>query len=271
MQLPWKKTVTALVFQGPQGSGKGTFANSIMGSYFGKGLHYSHIVNTEHLCGKFNGIVATSVLIVLDECLFPGNHTHASVLKSLLHDEQKLLRQMYKDAVMIPCYDHIIISSNESFAVKTEKDDRSYAILSVSNRHQGDSKYWDAIYKEIKNGGREAFLHHLFQMDINSFRPEEMPVSLDASRWTMKIHSLSPVDTFLLKILKNPEKDGEILPLFISSNTASKFGLVIDVELLWESFRLTTSSNIKHQKPETFISQVLNSFQSERHSSTSIN
>ena len=92
LQMPWVKCVTALVLNGPQGSGKGTFANTLMGSFFGKGLHYSHIVNAEHLCGKFNGIVATSILIVLDECLFPGNYTHASVLKSLLHDEQKLLR-----------------------------------------------------------------------------------------------------------------------------------------------------------------------------------
>lgn len=87
VQMPWKKCVTALVFQGSQGSGKGTFANTLMGSFFGKCLHYSHIVNTEHLCGKFNGIVSTPVLIVLNKCLFPENHTHASVLKSLLHDE----------------------------------------------------------------------------------------------------------------------------------------------------------------------------------------
>ena len=92
VQKPWIKCVTALVFQGPQGSGKGTFANTLVGSFFGKGLHFSKIVNAEHLCGKFNGIVATSILIVLDECLFPENHTHASMLKSLLHDEQKLLR-----------------------------------------------------------------------------------------------------------------------------------------------------------------------------------
>jgi hypothetical protein len=237
-----------------------------MGSFFGKGLHYSHIVNAEHLCGKFNGIVRTSILIVLDECLFPGNHTHASVLKSLLHDEQKLLRQLYKDAVMIPCYDHIIINSNDSFSVKAEKDDRSYAILSVSNKNQGHSKYWDSIYHEISRGGREAFLHHLLQMDISDFRPEDMPVSLDSSRWTMKVHSLSPVDTFLLQILKKPKRFGSVLPMFIPS-TGTKFGLVIDVKLLWDSFCLTNSSS-KHHRPETFISQVLNSFQSGKHSST---
>ena len=71
VQKPWIKCVTALVFNGPQGLGKGTFANTLMRSSIGKGLHYSHIVNAEHLCGKFNGIVATSLLIVLDECLFP--------------------------------------------------------------------------------------------------------------------------------------------------------------------------------------------------------
>ena len=183
-----------------------------MGSFFGKGLHYSHVVNAEHLCGKFNGIVATSILIVLDECLFPGNHTHASVLKSLLHDEQKLLRQLYKDAVMIPCYDHVIINSNDSFCVKAEKDDRSYAIFTVSNKNQGNASYWDSIYHEISHGGREAFLCHLLKMDISSFKPEEMPQSLDGSCWTTKVYSLSPIDTFLLKILKDPEDAEFCLP-----------------------------------------------------------
>jgi hypothetical protein len=239
-----------------------------MGSFFGKGLHYSRIVNAEHLVGQFNGIVATSILIVLDECLYAGNHTHSSVLKSLLHDEQKLLRQLYKDAVMIPCYDHIIINSNDSFCVKSEKDDRSYAVLSVSNKNQGDSKYWNSIYHEISHGGREAFLYHPLQIDISSFRPEDMPVSLDSSRWTIKVHFLSPVDTFLLKILKKPKNFGSVLPMFIPS-TGTKFGLVIDKKLMWNSFQVTSSSsNLKHHRPETFINQVLNSFQSGRHSST---
>ena len=135
LQKPWKKCVTALVFQGRQGCGKGTFFNQLMGSYFGKGLHYSHIVNVEHLCETFNGIVATSILVVLDECIYPENHSHASMLKSLLHDEQKILRNLYKDVVMIPSYDHVIINSNEAFCVKAEMDCRSYATVSASSRH----------------------------------------------------------------------------------------------------------------------------------------
>ena len=214
VQKPWKKCVTALVFQGPQGCGKGTFANQLVGSFFGKGLHYSHIVNAEHLCGTFNGIVATSILVVLDECIYPGNHSHASVLKSLLQDEQKILRNLYKDAVMIPSYDHVIINSNESFCVKAEKGCRSYATVLVSSRHQGDSAYWTSLYKHIGNGGREALLYHLLhEIDIESFVPEEISQALDGSRWSMKIHSLSDVDTFILKILRDPHDymfDGEL-------------------------------------------------------------
>jgi hypothetical protein len=36
VQKPWIKCVTALVFNGPQGFGKGTFANTLMGSFFWK-------------------------------------------------------------------------------------------------------------------------------------------------------------------------------------------------------------------------------------------
>ena len=158
---------------------------------------------------------------------------------------------------------------SESFCVKAEKDDRSYAVMSVSNKNQGNSKYWDSIYNEIKTGGRQAFLHHLLQIDISDFKPEEIPASLDASRWSMKVHSLCPVDTFLLKILKNPKSYGQSLQPFVTSDNASKFGLALDVRLLWQSFRLSTSSTLKHHRPETFLRQVLNSFQSGEHSCTS--
>ena len=157
---------------------------------------------------------------------------------------------------------------SESFCVKAEKDDRSYAVMSVSNKNQGNSKYWDSIYNEIKTGGRQAFLHHLLSMDISDFKPEEMPESLDGSRWSMKVHSLSPVDTFLLKILKNPKSYGQSLSPFVTSDNASKFGLALDVKLLWQSFRLSTSLTLKHHRPETFLRQVLNSFQSGKHSCT---
>ena len=126
--------------------------------------------------------------------------------------------------------------------MKAEKDDRSYAILTVSNKNQGNSKYWNSIYNEIKTGGRKAFLHHLLQVDISSFKPEDVSESLDGSRWSMKVHSLSPIDTFLLKILKSPKSYGRSLPMFIPS-TGSKFGLVIDSKCLWDSFRLTNPSN----------------------------
>ena len=169
---------------------------------------------------------------------------------------------------MIPCFDHIIMNSNDSFCVKAEKDDRSYAILTVSNRRQGNSNYWDTLYYEISHGGREAFLHHLLQIDISNFKPEEMPESLSGSRRSMKVHSLSPVDTLLLKILKTPKSYGQSLPLFVTSDNASKFGLALDVKLLWQSFRLTSSSNLKYHRPETFMRQVINGFQSGEHSST---
>jgi hypothetical protein len=104
-------------------------------------------------------------------------------------------------------------------------------------------------------------------MDINSFRPEDMPVSLNASRWTMKVHSLSPTDTFLLQILKKTKNLGIVRPMFIQSSNALKYGLVLDVKLMWQTFRLQNHSNIKHHRAETFLSQVLNSFQSGEHSS----
>ena len=229
-------------------------------------------MNPEHLVGTFNGLVATSVLIVLDECLFPGNHTHASVLKSLLHDEQKVLRQLFKDAVMVPCYDHVIVLSNDAFAFRMEKDDRSGAGITAKDTHQGEDVYWTTIHREIENGGRQAFLWHLlYERDISDFVPEKMPASLDLAKWNMKIHSLSSTDTFLLQWLKNPElhragasetEETEFLvPLPSSDSGARRYGLAIDRKLLWNAFSSSAAST-KHDRPESFETAVLNAFRS---------
>ena len=66
--------------------------------------------------------------------------------------------------------------------MKAEKDDSSYAIITVSNKNQGNASYWDSIYHEISHGGIRASIYHLVKMDINSLKPEEIPQFLDESR-----------------------------------------------------------------------------------------
>ena len=52
--------------------------------------------------------------------------------------------------------------------------------------------------------------------------------------------------------------------MFISFENALKFGLIIDKKLMWGLFKEGDVS--KHHRPETFLRQVLNSFQSGEHS-----
>jgi hypothetical protein len=198
-QKPWVKCVSALVFCGGQGVGKGIFSNQLLRSFFGKGVHFAHVVNAEHVVGNFNSLLEMSLLVGLDKCIFPGNRSHASILKSLLHDEQKVLRQLHKDAVIVASYDHLIINSNNQFCARLDKDDRSYACMSTKNYHQEDTAYWSSVHNEIGSGGRKAFLHHLmYEVDIEYFSPEQIPPLLDAPRWQMKVHALSSVEIFLL-------------------------------------------------------------------------
>lgn len=201
------KCVGALFFCGGQGVGKETFSNTLMGSSFGKIVHFTHVVNADHVVDNFNSLLPMSLLVVLDKCIFPGNQSHAIILKSLLHDKQKVLRQLHKDAVVVASYDHLIINSNNQFCARLDKDDRSYACMSIKNYHQGDTVYWASVHNEIGSGGREAFLHHLMHdVDIEGFSPEQIPPSLDASWWSMKVHVLSDVDKFLLNVLQNPDE-----------------------------------------------------------------
>jgi hypothetical protein len=44
-------------------------------------------------------------------------------------------------------------------------------VVEVSDRRVGDAAYFAALMQEIDNGGREAFAHHLLNLDVSDFVP----------------------------------------------------------------------------------------------------
>jgi hypothetical protein len=93
--------------------------------------------------GEKNAITATSLLTVLDECFLPDDHGASLVLKGLLGDDQKILRKLFHDAILIPNFEHIMILSNDVWCVHLDHDDKNYAVFFTSSEHVRDSRtYW---------------------------------------------------------------------------------------------------------------------------------
>jgi len=57
-------------------------------------------------------------------------------------------------------------------------DERRFVVLEVSGKHRvrgpddmENRAYWDAIYSELRDGGREAFLYDMLSMELGDWTP----------------------------------------------------------------------------------------------------
>jgi hypothetical protein len=89
---------------------------------------------------------------------------------------------------------NIWIATNHEVAAFIEEQDVRYWVLDVSEHRVGDTKYFSDLLHEIENGGREAFAHHLLNMDVNGFVPlRDTPKNNDAKREMIR-RSINPYD-----------------------------------------------------------------------------
>lgn len=205
IQYPWK-IGTALVLRGKQGTGKGTFVETI-GKLFGP--HYAPLASLDKILGRFNAHLQNSILIFADEAIWGGNKKEVGLLKSLITEPRLFIEGKGKDGYWIDNYKHLIVSSNEDWAVHLDPDDRRFFVLNVSDKRKEDLPYFDKIYKQLENGGYEALMHDLLHEDLIGFEPRHMPENF--SGFDMKLKSALSIDRFIYASLKegswNPEEE----------------------------------------------------------------
>ena len=86
------------------------------------------------------------------------------------------------------------LSSNHKDAAYIEKFDARYWVLNVSEHRIGDKEYFSALLNEIEGGGREAFAHHLLNLDVKDFKPQ-YDINIDSSaKQEMIQHSVNAYD-----------------------------------------------------------------------------
>lgn len=188
---------TGLVLMGKQGTGKGVFVKA-MGKIFGK--HFLHLDNIERLLGNFNFHMKNAVLVFGDEAIWGGNKKDVGKLKAMVTEEFAMIEPKGKDAIPVPNFRHFILSSNEDWPVHLDPDDRRFLILPVSEAHKEDIPYFKAIDVELKNGGYEALLYELLNVDISEYDPRILPMNTEA--FPVKMQSASSAEQYVYHALK---------------------------------------------------------------------
>lgn len=82
-----------------------------------------------------------------------------------------------KDAIPVSNCRHLIVSSNEDWAVPMDLEDRRFFVLDVSSHRQRDSEYFELLEAEMSKGGLQALLYDLLQEDLKDFDLRHMPLN----------------------------------------------------------------------------------------------
>lgn len=206
VQFPASQGKVAVVLQGEQGTGKTFFADTF-GALFGR--HYMMVADSELLLGRFNGHLQDCIVVFSDEAFFAKNPKHQSALKSLITGEFFAVEEKFEKAQMAKNYVHLIMASNSEHVVPADLDERRFLVLKVSNDQKQNPDYFEAIQKEMDDGGYAALLQFLLSVDLSGYIVQNVPKTEALVR--QKIISMDDTQKFVYEYLNDPREYQEIV------------------------------------------------------------
>ena len=211
VQNPDKPAGAALVFRGGQGAGKGVFARTMCKLF---GQHGVQLYNSKHMVG-FNGLLRNCILLYADEAFWAGDKQGESTLKGLITEPSLVIESKGLNAEIWKNRIHLIMTSNADWVIPAGHDSRRYSIFDVSESRKQNSNYFEPLYAELDNGGREAMLHDLLHVELKGWAPHN--IVKNTALLDQKTRSLDPLADWYLHILSEGRlpavlNDGRTVP-----------------------------------------------------------
>lgn len=186
---PHKPPETAICWKGAQGAGKSYIAR-VLGRLLGQ--HFVPVSNVRHLVGNFNAHLQDALLVFSDEAFWAGDRASEGALKTLITEPHIVLERKGRDALVVPNYVHLMMATNNDWAVPVGLRDRRFCVVDVPDTYVGKRAHFEAIEKELAEGGLAGLMWDLQHMDAS--RPPKLPKTAAAVEAAMnqKIHSMQP-------------------------------------------------------------------------------
>lgn len=121
--------LTAWIFHGTEGTGKGTLLNRILKPLFGR--EHVAIPRMSELEKEFNGFIDRSLLVVVDEFEAAALQSEKGVMadiKRYITEQHVPLRRMHRDSKTIRNYSAWIFNSNSNTSVTVPRGDRRFNV-----------------------------------------------------------------------------------------------------------------------------------------------
>jgi hypothetical protein len=200
-QNPKKQAEVAFVMLGGRGAGKGTLGGWFIGLF---GSHGTHIQNSEHLTGRFNSHLKSTVALFVDEAFFVGDRAAHNVLKGLITENRIMVEPKNVNAYPAKNRLKIIMATNEAHAIPAGTDERRYFITHVSDRVKQNHKYFAELNEWWQDGGDRAFFTLLKRIALSEFNIRKVPET--AALGQQKIESLKGIDAWLYELLQDSDR-----------------------------------------------------------------
>lgn len=229
-QHPMDKPQTSPVFLSETGAGK-----TLMMDYLEKilGASFISVNNAEHVHGRFNAHLRRILLLHSEEAIFSKDKGHRSVIKGLVTDKRRMSEQKGVDAMMVPDYTRLALTSNYDDAAPIEDGDRRFTVFDLEDRRASPSLV-QAMLDEMKGTGPGALLHYLLDMECDVRLARENIKTKRASQMMAEI--ADPVISWWWKVLE----DGVLLPdaaRWCSDHPDDDWPHRVGIQALYRSFQ----------------------------------
>ena len=213
VQNPGNRAEVALIFKGKKGAGKGLILQSMVKMF---GRHGLVISNREHLTGKHNEHLATCSFLFADEAYHPGDKEVEGILKNIITEPSLTTEPKFRGLKIGRNCLHIAMATNADWIIPATEDERRYFINEVDNRYAKGScsdndreEYFDAIWKELTDGGLSAMLYDLLHMQLGDWHPRKNVPETEEMRKQIEM-SLPKLKYAFLTMLEEGVFPGEI-------------------------------------------------------------
>jgi hypothetical protein len=203
LQKPEEKPMVAVILLGGQGIGKGAFYTLIktIWPYTAR-----QVQSIDEVTGRFTAAALEQSLAVwMDEALFSGDKKSSDRLKALITEERLTIEEKFQPAKTMRSFHRIFGASNHEHFAPTDRDDRRFFFLKVSEAWKQDSSKFDPLFASYSDRHTvPAFVHHLLSLDLSKFNPAaHRPKTSEHAK--QKILSLEGLDRFLHEVLQAAE------------------------------------------------------------------
>lgn len=178
IQHPGTKMQSAVVMHGAQGTGKSKFFKSLS-TIYGK---YGLTINQAAVENHRNTWLASRLFILAEEVVARQElYQVKNALKDLVTGDTVYVDPKFVNPYAERNHVNLVFLSNESVPLVLEDDDRRHLVVYTPDVPQ-PTAFYQALQREIEQGGIEALHAHLLAVDLAGFGPHSRPPMTKAKR-----------------------------------------------------------------------------------------